>query len=148
MHVTDDDRFPGFQRRPAQALPDWKTRIRRWLVARPGENHEIFFHYLVNADPAIIARRANHLHELLHPLWCAPAGERECPDLLQLLAGRFFHSRETNLVQKKTSASKISTFCDLIHPAVVGPVRVKFGRLFNDNVGETRIGADGRCVKE
>src|SRR6266571_2859739 len=112
MHVTDDDGFPGFERRPAQTLCDWKTRIGRWLVARSGENRELLVHDLVNADPAITARRSNHLHKLLHPLWSAPAGERECPDLLQLLAGRFFHSRESNLVQNKTSASGISSFCD------------------------------------
>jgi hypothetical protein len=112
MHVADDDRIPGFQRRPAQALGDWKPRIRRRFVTRSSKNHEILFHDLVNADPAIIACRANHLCELPHPLWRAAAGERKCPDLLQLLAGRFFHSRESNLVQKKTSASNISTFRD------------------------------------
>ena len=147
MHVTRDDWVAGVQRRATQALHDWKTLVGRRLVARSGENHEIFFHDLVNADPAIIARRSNHLHELPHPLWRAPSGERECPDLLQPLAGRFFHSRESNLVQKKTSASTISTFCDLIHPAVAGLVGVKFGRLFDDDVGEARICADRRRIK-
>src|SRR2546430_9889261 len=147
MHVTRDDWVAGVQRRATQALHDWKTRIRRRLVARSGENHEIFFHDLVSADPAIIARRTNHLNELLPPLWRAAGGERECPDRLQLLAGRFFHSRESNLAQKKTSASEISSFCDLIHPAVAGPVGVKFGCLFDDNVGEARICADGRRIE-
>src|SRR2546430_16769004 len=147
MHVTRDDWVAGVQRRATQALHDWKTLVGRRLVTSASENHELLVHDLVNGDPAIIARRANHLHELLHPLWRAPAGERECPDLLQLLAGRFFHSRESNLVQKKTSASEISSFCDLIHPAVAGPVGVKFGCLFDDNVGEARICADGRRIE-
>ena len=82
MHVADDDRFPGFQRRPAQPLGDWETRICRWLVTRSSKNYEILFHDLVNADPAIIACRANHLCDLLHSLWRAPTGQRKCPDLL------------------------------------------------------------------
>jgi hypothetical protein len=112
VDIADDDRFPGFQRRAAQPLRDWETRIRRRLVACVGENHEFIFDDLVNADPAIIARRANHLCELLHSLSGAPASQRECADLLELLTRRFLHSRESNLVQKKTSASEISTFCD------------------------------------
>src|SRR6266849_3229880 len=112
MHVTHDERFARVQRRSAQALRDWKARIRRRLVTSASEDHELLVHDLVNGDPAIIARRANHFHDLLHPFWRAPAGKRESPDLLQLLAGRFLHSRESNLVQKKTSASGISAFCD------------------------------------
>src|SRR2546425_12227269 len=112
VDVADDDRLARVERCPAQPLGDWKAGIRGRFVTRFRKNDKCVVHDLVDANPAIIARRANHFHELSHPLWCPPASERECSDLLQLLARRFLHSRESNLVQKKTSASEISTFCN------------------------------------
>jgi hypothetical protein len=47
---------------------------------------------------------------LSHSLAGASASQRESADLLKLLARRLFHSRDSNVVQKKTSASEISTF--------------------------------------
>src|SRR5205823_5482181 len=67
-------------------------------------------HDLVNADPPIASSDANHLHELLHSFSGAPAGQRKSPDLLQLFASGFLHSRGNNLAQKKPSASTIFNF--------------------------------------
>src|SRR5262249_23675264 len=107
--------------------------IRRRLLAGLGHDHELVLNDLVNADPAIIPRGANHLHELLHPFPCAPAGQRKTADLLKLFARGFFHSRERNLAHKKPSASRISTFCR--------------ESLLKNNIGKPGIGADGGGVK-
>src|SRR4029077_4309784 len=61
--------------------------------------------------------------------------ERERADLLKLLARDFFHSRESNLAHKKPSASTISTFCGR-------------GRLLDNDVNNTWIGADGWSIKQ
>ena len=74
VDVANDDRLARVERCPTQPLGDGKAGIRWWLVARFGENHEVALHDLVNANSTIIARRANHFHELRHPLWRAPAG--------------------------------------------------------------------------
>ena len=133
-HVADDDGFARIQCRTAQSLSDRKTRISCGLVAGFGHYHEFFLNDLVNADPAVIARGADHLHELLHSFSCAPAGQRKGTDLLKLLTRGFLHSRENNVAHKKTNASRISTFCS--------PVR-----LLDDQVGKTGVRADGRSVK-
>ena len=125
----------GLQGRTAQSLANWKTWIRRRFLAALGHNHELVLNDLVNADPAIIARGANHLHELLHSLSRAPASQRKPPDLLKLLARGFFHSRGSNLAHKKPSASTISTFCGRV-------------RLLDNDVNNTWIGADGWSVKQ
>jgi hypothetical protein len=70
---------------------------------------------------------------LVHSLSGAPAGQRKSPDLLQLFARDFLHSREGNLAQIKLSASTNSTFSRQ--------------RLLDDNVGETGIGADGWSIE-
>src|ERR671918_2261869 len=93
VHVADNDRFARIERCPAQPLRNGKARIRRWVVASAGENYEFIFDDFVNRDPPIIARRANYLHELSHSLAGASASQRECADLLKLLARRLFHSR-------------------------------------------------------
>ena len=103
------------------------------LIAGFCQNHEFILDDLVNRDPAIVSRGANHLHELLHSLAGAPACQRERADLLKILTGGFFHSRETNVAQKKPSASRISTFCR--------------GGLVDDDVGKTGISPDGWSVE-
>src|SRR5581483_10164008 len=87
---------------------DGEARIGGRLVAGAGKNHKFIFDDLVNAHPAIIARCADHLHQLLHPFSCAAARQRECPDLLQLLARCLFHSAEKAIL-KKPRAVAIST---------------------------------------
>jgi hypothetical protein len=72
---------------------------------------------------------------LLHSLSRAPAGQRKPPDLLKLLARGFFHSRGSNLAHKKPSASTISTFCGRV-------------RLFDNDVNNTWVGADGWSIKQ
>jgi hypothetical protein len=132
-HVADDDGFARIQRRTAQALTNWKTRISCGVAAGFGHDHEFVLNDLVNADPAIIARLADHLRELLHSFSCAPAGQRKGADLLKLLTRGFLHLWENNLAQNKSSASRISTFCSQ--------------GLLNDNVGKTGIGANGGRVE-
>src|SRR4029077_4051529 len=73
-NVAYDDGLAGLQGRTAQSLASWKTWIRRRFLAALGHNHELVLNDLVNADPAIITRCANHLHEMLHSLSRAPAG--------------------------------------------------------------------------
>src|SRR4029434_11026166 len=125
-YVAHDDGLAGLQGRTAQSLTNRETWIRRRFLAALGHNHELVLNDLVNADPAIIARGANHLHELFHSFSRAPAGQRKPPDLLKLLARGFFHSRGSNLAHKKPSASGISTFCR--------------ESLLKDDVGKTGIG--------
>ena len=134
-HVAYDDRLTGLQGRTAQSLTGWKTWISGRFVAAFGHYHELVLNDLVNANPAIIARGANHLDELLHSLSRASARQGKRPDLLKILARDFLHSRESNLVHNKPSASRISTFCGGV-------------RLLDNDVDNTRIGADGWSVKE
>jgi len=47
---------------------------------------------------------------LRHSFPGAPASERKRAELLQLFASGFLHSRESNVAQKKPSASTISNF--------------------------------------
>src|SRR5262245_57107478 len=96
-YVAHDYGFPGIQRGPAQSLGYRKPWIRRWLLAGFRQNHEFILNDLVDADPAVIPRDSNHLHEFLHPLARAPTRQRERADFLKLLARGFFHSREGNL---------------------------------------------------
>src|SRR5882724_5036691 len=86
VHVTHDDRLARVQCSAAQSLFNRETWICRRLVPGIGENHKFIFDDFVNCYPTVIARRANHLHDLLHPLASAAACQRECADLLQLLA--------------------------------------------------------------
>jgi hypothetical protein len=65
---------------------------------------------------------------LRHSLSGTPSSQRKRPDLLQLFASGFLHSRESNLAQNKPSASTISTFC------VQG--------LLEDDIGKTGLRAD------
>jgi hypothetical protein len=132
-HVANDDGFARIQRSATQPLGDWETCICRWLIAGFCQNHEFILDDLVNCDPAIIPRGANHLYELLHSFASAPAGQRERADLLKLLTRGFLHSRESNLAQKKPSASRISTFCR--------------ESLLDDDIGKTGIGPDGWSVE-
>src|SRR5438067_10938241 len=111
-YVANNNGFARFQRSAAQSLGGGKPRIRRRFVTRFRKDDKFVLHDFINADPAIIARLANHFHEFPHSRRRAAAGQRKGADRLQLLACRFFHSRESNLVQKKTSASGISTFRD------------------------------------
>ena len=127
-HVAYDDGLAGIQRRAAQSLSNRETWICRRFLACFRQNYEFILNDLVNADPAVIARSANHLHELLHSFAGAPAGQRERTDLLKLFARGFCHSRENNLAYKKPSASRISTFCR--------------ESLLKNNVGKPGIGAD------
>ena len=60
------------------------------------------FDDLVNGELPITTRVANHLYELLHSFSGAAPGQRKRPDLLQLFASGFLHSRENNLAQKET----------------------------------------------
>src|SRR5262249_40325268 len=109
-YVAHDDGFARIQCRTAQSLSSRKAGISCGVVAGFGHYHEFIFYDLVDANPAIIARGADHLHELLHSLSRAPAGQRKGTDLLKLLARGFLHSRGSNLAQKKPSASRIFNF--------------------------------------
>src|SRR5437762_2854341 len=133
-HVAYDDGLAGIQRSPAQPLTNRETWIRRRVAAGLGHNHKLVLDNLVNADPAIIPRGANHLHELLHSFAGAPASQRKPPDLLQLFTRNFLHSRESNLAQIKLSASTNSTFCRQ--------------RLLDDDVCKTGVSTDGRCIEQ
>ena len=135
-HITDDNWLARLEHRSAQALRDRKTRICRRLVASAGQNHKVFIHDLVNANPTVIARRANQLQDLPDSFLGASASQRESADLLEFLASRFLHSRESNLVEKKTSASGISNFA------------IKFFHLVGNNVGKARIGPDRWRIEE
>src|SRR5204863_8287205 len=104
------------QRRAAKSLSNRKARVCRRLIACACENHEFIFDDFVNRQPSIVTRRANHFHQLPHSFSGAAASQRKCPDLLQLLASGFLHSRESNVVQNKPSASEISTFSDYFVP--------------------------------
>src|SRR5439155_23579582 len=115
-------------------LSNRKTRIRRGLVTGFGHDYEFVLDDLVNGDPAIITRRADHFHELLHSFFGAAAGQSEPANVLKLLTRGFLHSRESNLAQNKPSASRILTFCSQ--------------GLLEDDVGKTGIGADGRRVEQ
>src|SRR5881397_3390834 len=86
MHIPDDDRLARIQGRTAKPLTNRKTWIRRGLLAGFGHDHKLILDDLVNTDPAIIARGANHLDELRHSFSGAAAGQGKPPDLLQLLA--------------------------------------------------------------
>jgi hypothetical protein len=123
-HVAYDNGLARLQGRTAQSLASWKTWIRRRFLAAFGHNHELVLYDLVNAHPAIIARGANHLHELLHSLSRAPSGQGKRPNFLEFFARGFLHSRENNLAHKKPSASTISTFCGRM-------------RLLNNDVSNT-----------
>ena len=133
-HVAHDDGLAGLQSRAAQSLTNRKTWIRRRVGAALGHNHKLVLDNLVNANPAIIACGANHLHELIHPFSGAPASQRKPPDLLQLFARSFLHSRESTLAQIKLSASTNSIFWRQ--------------RLLDDDVGKTGIGADRWCIEQ
>src|SRR5262245_48113375 len=133
-HVAHDDGFTGIQRSSTQALANWETWVGRWVAAGFGHDHKLVFNDLVNPDPTIVARGANHLHELVHSFARAPASQRKTANLLKLLTGGFFHSRETNVDQNKTSASRISTFCR--------------ESLLKDDVGTTGISPDGWSIKQ
>src|SRR5438552_12862952 len=109
-HIAYDDGLAGIQRRPAQPLTNRETWIRRRVAAGLGHNHKLVLDNLVNADPAIIPRGANHLHELLHSFAGAPASQRKPPDLLQLFARNFLHLRESNLAQKETKRERDFNF--------------------------------------
>ncbi len=102
VHVAYDDRLARLQRSAAQSLFNRETRVRRRLVAGVGKNHKFVFDDFVNCYPTVIARRANHFHQLLHSFSRAAASQRKSPDLLQLLASGFLHSRDSNLAQKET----------------------------------------------
>src|SRR6266480_5466009 len=134
VHVAHNDRLAGFQRRAAEPLCNWKSRVGWRLVAGFRLNHELVFNDLVNGDPPITARGANHLHQLLHSFPGTPTGQRKPPDLLQLFASGFLHSRESNLAQNKPSASTISTF------------RVQ--GLLEDDIGDTGLRADRWRIKQ
>src|SRR5439155_1575857 len=101
MHVAHDDRVARLQRSAAYPLRDGKPRVGRRLAAGFGKDHKFIFDNLVNSEPAIIARGANHLHELPHAFSGAATRERERANLLKLFARCLLHSREGNLVQKK-----------------------------------------------
>jgi hypothetical protein len=132
--VTDDDGCARIQRRTAQALGNWEAWIRCRVSTGLGHDHEFVLNDLVNANPAIIARGANHLDELIHSFPRAPSSERKPPDLLQLFTSRVLHSRESNLAQNKLSASGISTFCSK--------------GLIDDDIGKAGIGADRWGIKQ
>src|SRR5439155_24747880 len=100
-HVADNDRFARIYCRTAQALSNRKTRIRRGLVTGFGHDYEFVLDDLVNGDPAIITRRADHFHELLHSFFGAAAGQSEPANVLKLLTRGFLHSRESDLAQNK-----------------------------------------------
>jgi hypothetical protein len=133
-HVAYDHGLARFQGRTAQSLASWKTWIRRRFLPALCHNYELVPNDLVNANPAIIARASNHLHELLHSLSRASASQGKRPDLLKILARDFLHSRESNVVHNKPSASRISTFC---------------GRLclLDNDVGNAWVGADGWSIE-
>src|ERR1700757_1427613 len=110
MHIPDDDRLARIQRRAAKPLTNRETWIRRRLGTGFCENDKLVLDDLVNADPSIIPRGANHFYKLAHSLSGAPSGQCERPDLLQLFARGLLHSREGNLAQKKPRASTIFNF--------------------------------------
>src|SRR5437868_4151682 len=134
VHVAHNDRLAGFQRRAAEPLCNWKSRVGWRLVASFRLNHELVFNDLVNGDPPITARGANHLHQLPHSFPGTPTGQRKSPDLLQLFASGFLQSQEGNVAQNKPSASTISTF------GAQG--------LLEDDIGKPGIGADGRRIEQ
>src|SRR2546422_403245 len=90
-YVPDHDRLPRFKRRPAQPLRDRKPRVSRWLIAGAGQDDEFLFIYFVNADPAIIAGRANHLRDLLHSFRRTTSRQNKSSYLLQALTGLGLH---------------------------------------------------------
>jgi hypothetical protein len=47
---------------------------------------------------------------LLQSFSGAAASQRKCPDLLQLLASGFLHSRDSNLAQKETKRERDFNF--------------------------------------
>jgi len=113
VHVADNNRFARVQRRAAKPLRNGKTRVSRRLIACACENHEFIFDDFVNRQPPVIARCANHLHELFHSFAGATAGQRKRPDLLQLFARGFLHSRGSNLAQKETKREHDFNFLSL-----------------------------------
>src|SRR4029077_16339588 len=110
VHIANDDGFARFQGGAAQALRNREAWIRRRLFSGTGNDDEFVFNDFVNAHPAIVPRRADHLRCLLDALPGAATGQNKASYLLQLLAGFVLHRRAPNLVENKTSASAISTF--------------------------------------
>jgi hypothetical protein len=94
----------------AEPLRNRKLRVGGRLVACASENHEFIFDDFINRQPPVIARGANHFHQLLHSFSSAAAGQRKRPDLLKLLASGFLHSRESNLAQKQTERERDFNF--------------------------------------
>jgi hypothetical protein len=92
VHVTDHNRLARFERRAAESLGNWKSRIRWRLIAGAGQDHEFLLHYLVNADPSIISGRPDHLGDIFQSFRRAAAGQNKRADLLQGLARLGFHS--------------------------------------------------------
>src|SRR5581483_6381734 len=84
VHIADHDRFSRLERRPAQALTNWKTWISHRLVAGPGQNDKLVFHDLVDGDEPVIARRPDHFCDLLHTPLGAAACQDKCSNLLKL----------------------------------------------------------------
>jgi hypothetical protein len=101
-YVAHDDGLPRLERSAAQALTSRESWVRRRFLAGFRQNYEFILDDFVNADPAVIPRGANHFHDLLHSFAGTPAGQRECADLLELLARGFFHSWGSNLAHLET----------------------------------------------
>src|SRR5262249_40434872 len=105
-YVAYDNGLAGLQGRTAQSLTNRETWIRCRFIAALGQNHELVFDDLVNADPTVIPRYANHLHQLLHSFAGASTGQRERANFLKLLAGSFFHSPGKQSGAKQTERER------------------------------------------
>ena len=99
-HIAHHDRLARFKSGPAQALGDRKTRIGRRLIAGASQDDEFLSRHFVNADPAILARDADHFRDFPHSFWCALTRENKRANFLQGLARFGFH-REKTIWRKK-----------------------------------------------
>ena len=128
-HISDDNRLSRLKRRAAQPLGDRKSRIGwRFLVAG-GHDDEFFLRHFVNADPAIVPRRPNHLRDLFHALG-ACAGEHEPTQFLQSFTVASF------IAGLLISAEILST-----PPLISNAVIIGLG-LGYDDIRHTAVSAD------
>src|SRR6478672_6639136 len=134
-NVADNNRLPGFQRRAAQTLGNWKSRIRWWFMVARSDEYEFLLDDLVDPNPPIAPCRADNLRNLLHPLG-ASARQDKRPDLLQLLTRLGLHSGYLISLGNLRERGQIQIFL------------IKLSGLIDNNVDKACIGANRAGVKE